>query len=658
MQRCHRILFLLVAALVAARGGAQTADLLIAKSGSESAAAGETVVYSIFVFNSGPDDAQSVTVTDALPAGTTFVSLSASSSIFNCNTPPVGAAGTVTCTAAAFQHQAETSFTLAVKTSPSAPSGSISNTATIAASTSDPNLSDNSSSATTGIVAGSTASADLSIESMSGTSNVGSGSTFSFQVSIANKGPSTAHHVQLVDAVPANATFVSATVLDPLAVFTCATPAAGTSGNISCTASTFDPRTPNDQPTFLFTFRVNNGVAAGTVLTNTATLSGDDNDPLTSNNTASRTAAVNAQAPSADVSVSTTGGGTTFNVTVSNAGPNDAAAVTLTDAVPPGSTFAGWTQTSGPQFSCSTPALGGTGTITCNIGILPGIEGKTVTANFELTLDTAAQVTNSVSVSSSTADPRPDNNSSSFPVSAKLTIQDVTVIEGNSGTTPAVFTVRLQPANGTLTATVDYQVFGLTAVAGTDFFASQGTLTFRAGETQKTITVQVIGDTSNEGDELFSIELSNAVNASIERGVALGRIADDDQGGAPLPTARIESILTLEGNSGSPNATFTARLSFASALVVHVRWQTQDGTAIAASDYVSSAGEIIFQPGETVKTFPVALIPDTVFEPDEFFDVIITGADNAIAGQGGTCLIVNDDSKAPTVPPRHRAVGH
>jgi len=657
MHCCRRTLFLLGAALFALQASAQTADLLVAKSGSESAAAGETIVYSIFVFNSGPGDAQNVTVTDPLPGGTTFVSLDVSTSIFNCNTPAVGAAGTVTCTAPLFQNQSETSFTLAVKTSPGAPSGSISNTATITSSTPDPSTSDNSSTAITGIVAGSTASADLSIESMSGTSSVNPGSTMSFQVSVTNQGPSTAHHVQLVDAVPANATFVSATIADPLAVFTCTTPAVGTSGNITCTAATLDSRISSEQPTFIFTFRVNNGVPAGTVLTNTATLSGDESDPVTSNNTASRTTSVTAQAPAADVSVATTGGGSTFSVVVSNAGPNDAATVSLTDSMPAGSSFASWTQTSGPQFTCSTPAVGGDGTITCNIGVFPGIEGKSVTAAFELALDTTSQAANSASVSSATTDPKPDNNSSSFPVNAKLTIQDVVVVEGNNGTTPAVFTVRLQPANATLTATVNYQVFGQTAVDGLDFIGSQGTLTFRPGDTQKTITVQVIGDTLNEGDELFAVELSNAVNAVIERGTALGRIADDDQGGPPLPTAKIESIAVPEGNSGNPNATFTARLSFASASIVRVRWQTQDGTATADSDYTAASGELTFQPGDLTKTFTVPLIADTVFEPDEFFSVIITGADNAIAGQSGTCLIVNDDTKPPVVPPRHRAVG-
>src|SRR5204863_2968255 len=128
-------------------------------------------------------------------------------------------------------------------------------------------------------------------------------------------------------------------------------------------------------------------------------------------------------------------------------------------------------------------------------------------------------------------------------------------------------------------------------------------------------TVPVIGDTLNEGDELFAVVLSNAINAGIERGTAFGRIADDDQGGAPLPTASIGNIQVPEGNSGSPNATFTARLSFPSALLVRVRWMTVNGTAFAGFDYTASDGEVTFQPGEVAKTFAVAIIPDTVFEP-------------------------------------------
>ena len=652
MRRRLTVLLSCVIAAWAIEAGAQTADLLISKDGTESVNAGDTIVYSIFVFNGGPSDAQNVTMTDTLPSGTTFVSLTASTATFTCTTPSVGAGGTVSCTAVTFANQADTSFTLSVKTSPNASSGSITNTATITSPTPDPNTPDNSSSVTTGLSAIVASAADLSIESMLGSSNVSSGTTFSFQVVIANKGPNTAHNAHLVDAVPANATFVTATVADPTGAFTCTTPAAGTSGNISCTAAAFEPVSGSDKTTFIFTFRVNNGVPAGTTLTDTATLSADENDPISSNNSASRTTTVNAQAPSADVSVSTIGGGTAFAVTIRNAGPNDAAAVVLTDAIPPGSTFSAWEQTNGPLFNCSTPSVGGAGTINCTNAIFPGVSAETITAEFELTLNASGQVTNSVTVSSTTADPRQDNNNASFPVAARLSIDDASVLEGNGGTTNAVFSVHLQPANATLTATTHYLAFGITATAGTDFSPTEGTLTFLAGETLKTIAVPVIGDTLSEGNELFTVQLSDPVNAAIDRDLAVGTIVDDDQGGPPAPVATIPSISAAEGNSGTTNATFSVQLSFASTLVCRVRWQTQDVTATAGSDYADSHGEVVFQPGEISKSFTVPILGDTTFEPDETFNVVITGVDNATPGQSATCQIVNDDAQAPT---RHRA---
>jgi uncharacterized repeat protein (TIGR01451 family) len=657
MRRCHSILFLFAAALFAAAANAQTADLVVSKSAPESVSAGETFDYSVFVFNAGPSTAQTVTVTDALPPGTTFVGLNQSSTLFTCTTPSVGSGGTVTCTAATFDFESETSFTISVKTSPSAPSGSISNTATITSATPDPDTSNNSSSATTGIAAAVNASADLSIDSVLGAANAASGATFSFQVVASNKGPSTAHHVQITDAVPANATFVSATISDPLDAFTCTTPAVGTGGTITCSAQTLDLRPSSDLPTFLFTFRINNGVSAGTVLTNTATISGDETDPNSANNSGNRSTTVTSQAASADVSVAMTGGGDTFIITVANAGPNDAVSVTVTDAIPSGSTFAGWTQTSGPQFNCATPAIGGSGTISCTIAILPAVAGKSISSTFELTLNSLSQAIDTASVSSSTADPRPDNNTSTFPTAATLTIDDVRVSEGNAGTTSAVFTVRLQPANATLTATVDYRVTGISATEGVDFIATPGTLTFHAGETVKTISVPIIGDTFFEGDESFSVQLLNAVNASIDRALGIGTIVDDDQVGGPqIPVASIDNVIVTEGNSGLNLATFTLRLSTSSTTLTTVRFQTQDVTATANSDYLPINTSIAFQPGETLKTFTIAIIGDTIYEPDETFNVVITGADNATFSTApATCKIVNDDAQ---FPPRHRAVRH
>ena len=143
----------------------------------------------------------------------------------------------------------------------------------------------------------------------------------------------------------------------------------------------------------------------------------------------------------------------------------------------------------------------------------------------------------------------------------------------------------------------------------------------------------------------------------MDQDLAIGTIIDDDKGGPAPPSVSIANITVTEGDSGTTNATFTAQLSAASAAVSRVRWQTQDGTATAGSDYITSAGEAVFQPGEVSKTFTVSIIGDFFFEPDETFSILITGTDNATAlpGQTATCRIVNDDVQPPS---RHRAARH
>lgn len=112
-------------------------------------------------------------------------------------------------------------------------------------------------------------------------------------------------------------------------------------------------------------------------------------------------------------------------------------------------------------------------------------------------------------------------------MAASLTITDVSVWEGNSGTVSAVFTVTLsEPAAQAVT--VNYQTADGAARAGHDYLAAAGTLTFAPGETSKTITVAVLGDTQKEDPESFFVNLSAAVNAQIGDGQGLGIIGNDD----------------------------------------------------------------------------------------------------------------------------------
>ena len=112
-------------------------------------------------------------------------------------------------------------------------------------------------------------------------------------------------------------------------------------------------------------------------------------------------------------------------------------------------------------------------------------------------------------------------------MAATLAISDVALVEGNHGTLNALFTVTpSEPVTGTVT--VNYRTADGTAQASRDFEAAAGTLTFAPGETSKTITIAVKGETNVEANETFVLNLSGAVNAVIGDGQGLGTILNDD----------------------------------------------------------------------------------------------------------------------------------
>src|SRR5207247_1814237 len=156
------------------------------------------------------------------------------------------------------------------------------------------------------------------------------------------------------------------------------------------------------------------------------------------------------------------------------------------------------------------------------------------------------------------------NNDDPLPA---LLINDVAVSEGNAGTTNALFTVRLSTAsgqpvtvdfatldgsalagsdyfstNGTLTfapgmtnptisgqtVTVNYATANGTAIAGTDYVQTNGTLSFAPGTTTQTISVRVNGDMVNEADETFFVNLSSPLNALLSDNQGMGTINNDD----------------------------------------------------------------------------------------------------------------------------------
>lgn len=112
--------------------------------------------------------------------------------------------------------------------------------------------------------------------------------------------------------------------------------------------------------------------------------------------------------------------------------------------------------------------------------------------------------------------------------SPALSISDVARAEGQSGQTAFVFTVSLSEASAKQVS-VKYGTADSTArVSDGDFVGKSGTLTFAPGETTKTITVLVNGNSRKEPDEQFFVNLSGARNATIADARGIGTILNDD----------------------------------------------------------------------------------------------------------------------------------
>ncbi len=226
-----------------------------------------------------------------------------------------------------------------------------------------------------------------------------------------------------------------------------------------------------------------------------------------------------------------------------------------------------------------------------------------------------------------------------------LSIADASFAEGSAAAPgQGSFTVTLSKASASA-VTVQFATANGTAIAGSDYVARSGTLTFAAGETTKTIAVAAIGDSTVEADEGFTVVLSNPTGATIARGTATATIVNDDA--APgAATLSIGDVTFSEGSAAAPGqGIFTVKLSKASASPVTVHFTTENGTATAGSDYVRKTGNLTFAAGQTTRTITVAAIGDSVAEPNETFNIVLSNASGAtIADATGVGTIVNDDS--------------
>jgi uncharacterized protein len=227
-----------------------------------------------------------------------------------------------------------------------------------------------------------------------------------------------------------------------------------------------------------------------------------------------------------------------------------------------------------------------------------------------------------------------------------LSVSDATVTEGNSGDTPlATFTVTLTNAASD-DFTVDFATSdNASALAGTDYTTSAGTLNFDAfaNGTTRTFTVPMIGDDTPEPDETFTVTLSNVQgNAAVVIGDATGTgtIEDDE------PRLSVADASIVEGDSGTSTLQFTVSLDApAGASGVTFDYATADGTAtVADSDYDSKSGtDGVIAAGQSTTTVDVTIRGDTTQEVSETFTLAITNVVGAVVVDGTTTGTIQDN---------------
>jgi peptidoglycan/xylan/chitin deacetylase (PgdA/CDA1 family) len=228
-----------------------------------------------------------------------------------------------------------------------------------------------------------------------------------------------------------------------------------------------------------------------------------------------------------------------------------------------------------------------------------------------------------------------------------VSVHDASVTEGATGTTTMVkVPVRLSAPSGK-TISVGYTTGDGTALAGADYDATSGTLTFSPGQTSKTVSVPVRGDALDEPDETFAVRLRDPSRTAIARGTATVTIVDDD----PAPSLRIDDATVTEGAAGTTTTLdVPVLLSAPSGRTVTVAYRTADATASAGQDYLAVSGTLTFAPGQTRRTVTLTVLGDDEHEATETLTVTLSSPSHASLARGVATITIVDDDPAPAIP--------
>jgi uncharacterized repeat protein (TIGR01451 family) len=602
---------------------ATAADLAVTKTGPATVAPGTVVTYTITLTDNGPSDAQSVSLSDALPTGLTRVSEKEISGpdVFTDtstgNSDSFSAVSVVAGNTDAFQ-------VVALVASNLANGSTLTDTASDSSPTFDPNLANNSSSVTSTVAT----SADLSV-TKSGPATVTAGTSVTYTITLTNNGPADAQTVILSDALPDQMTLISETQLGGPDVFT----DTSTGNTPRFSAATVGN---GNIDTFQVVAFAPSSLASGTPLSDTASVVAATFDSNLTNNSFTLGETV---ATSADVSVTktgpaviTAGASATYTITLTNLGPSDAASVALTDALPGGLTLVSEMQTGGPDAFVNTSA-GNTASFTAVTMVSGGSDTFVVVASAPSGLANGTSLTDTASVSSTTFDPDLSNNSSSV-TSTVATSADLSVTKTGPSTITAGTTItytitlnNLGPSDSQTVALSDTLPTGLTLVSE-----------------QQLSGPDVFADTSAGNTASFSATTVGASNTDTFQVVALA--ANTLANGSSVTDTASVTSSTTDPNSGNNSSSFTSTVATSADLAVTKTGPATivPGTLVTYTITLTDSGPSDAQTVALTDALPagLTLVSETqTGGPDAFVD---TSAGNTASFSAATMGAGNTDT--------------
>ena len=434
-------------------GATSGAELTVTNAASPNpVVAGNNITYTQVVTNVGSVAATAATFTEATPANTTFVSISAPAG-WTCTSPPVS------CTNPSVAAGAIGTFSTVYKVTAGTASGTvISDTATVNAG--NQSLGANTAIATD-VVASSSTQADVALSTSATPLSAFAGNDITYIQTVTNNGPAAATGVSFLEAVPTNTTFASISI--PVG-WSCTTPAVGATGNVTCTGpgSLASGASAN-----IIVVVATPSTLGATTITANSSISSTTSDPNTANNSTVVTTPVTdacdlAVTNSGSPSPVAAGGNITYTQVVTNSGPSACTAAVFDEAVPANTTFvsygpfpAGWTCA---ITGCTNPSVapGSIATFTFTFTVNAGTAAGTIITDTD-TVTTTTRDTNSTNNSATVniavagagqADLSVTNSASPNPVSAgsNITYTQAITNAGPAAATGVSFTQTL-PAN-------------------------------------------------------------------------------------------------------------------------------------------------------------------------------------------------------------------